>query len=73
MSHIINHWEMVNFNGTSILHTTQIPSTHISSVPNFINFDDKESITKIACRRRTEEPIWSLICDLNKTTGIQIN
>nr|CDP96394.1 Bm5475, isoform d [Brugia malayi] len=45
--------------------TTEIPS----SGEIFVDYEDKENISEMACRLKDVQPIWSLICDLSKTSS----
>ncbi|EJW74012.1 hypothetical protein WUBG_15079 [Wuchereria bancrofti] len=49
----------------NIQSTTKIPS----SGEIFVDYEDKENISEIACRLKDTQPIWSLICDLSKTSS----
>lgn len=55
-----------NVRRADILHPTKILSFDELTVNSEVN----KNITEMACRLKDTQPIWGLICDLSKTSGI---
>ncbi|EJD76796.1 tenascin [Loa loa] len=61
--------EQGNAKGSNIQPATKIPVI-LSSDEISAGSEDKENISEMACRLKDTQPIWSLICDLSKTSSI---